>query len=39
MIGLEGRLAVSISAGTVTAGPGEIVYMPKAEAVTITTEC
>jgi ethanolamine utilization protein EutQ (cupin superfamily) len=38
MIVLEGRLAVSTSAGTVTAGPGEIVYMPKGEAVTITTE-
>lgn len=38
MIVLEGRLAVSTSAGTVAAGPGEIVYMPKGEAVTITTE-
>jgi len=38
MVVLEGRLAVSTSAGTVTAGPGEIVYMPKGEAVTITTE-
>jgi ethanolamine utilization protein EutQ (cupin superfamily) len=38
MIVLEGRLAVSTSAGTVGAGPGEIVYMPKGEAVTITTE-
>jgi ethanolamine utilization protein EutQ (cupin superfamily) len=35
MIILEGRLSVSTSAGTVTAGPGEIVYMPKGEAVTI----
>ena len=35
MIVLEGRLSVSTSAGTVTAGPGEIVYMPKGEAVTI----
>lgn len=38
MIVLEGRLAVSTSAGTVTAGAGEIIYMPKGEAVTITTE-
>jgi ethanolamine utilization protein EutQ (cupin superfamily) len=38
MIVIEGRLAVSTGAGTVTAGPGEIVYMPKGEAVTITTE-
>jgi ethanolamine utilization protein EutQ (cupin superfamily) len=35
MIVLEGRLSVSTDAGTVTAGPGEIVYMPKGEAVTI----
>jgi len=35
MIVLEGRLSVSSSAGTVSAGPGEIVYMPKGEAVTI----
>lgn len=35
MIVLEGRLSVSSGAGTVTAGPGEIVYMPKGEAVTI----
>lgn len=35
MIVLEGRLSVSSDAGTVTAGPGEIVYMPKREAVTI----
>lgn len=38
MIVLEGRLAVSTSSGTVPAGPGEIAYMPKGEAVTITTE-
>lgn len=38
MIVLEGRLAISTSAGTVMAGPGEIVYMPKGEAVTIATE-
>ncbi|HEX9952142.1 MAG TPA: AraC family ligand binding domain-containing protein [Rubricoccaceae bacterium] len=35
MVVLEGRLSVSTAAGTVTAGPGEIVYMPKGEAVTI----
>ncbi|WP_423604251.1 hypothetical protein [Sphingomonas sp. MS122] len=35
MIVLEGRLSVSGGAGTVTAGPGEIVHMPKGEAVTI----
>lgn len=35
MVVLEGRLSVSSRAGTVTAGPGEIVHMPKGEAVTI----
>ena len=35
MVVLEGRLSVSSDAGTVTAGPGEIVYMPKGETVTI----
>ena len=35
MVVLEGRLSVSSGAGMVTAGPGEIVYMPKGEAVTI----
>jgi len=35
MVVLEGRLSVSTGADTVTAGPGEIVYMPKGEAVTI----
>ena len=35
MIVLEGRLSVSTDAETVTAGPGEIVYMPKGEAVTL----
>lgn len=29
MVVLEGRLSVSSSAGVVTAGPGEIIYMPK----------
>ncbi|KQV29320.1 ethanolamine utilization protein [Rhizobium sp. Root1203] len=38
MIVLEGRIAVSMGAGTVEAGPGEIVYMPKGASVTITTE-
>lgn len=37
MIVLEGRLSVSIKAGTLTAGPGEIVYMPKGEVVTISS--
>jgi ethanolamine utilization protein EutQ (cupin superfamily) len=35
MVVLEGRLSVSTKAGTVTAGPGEIIYMPKGESVTI----
>ena len=35
MVVLEGRLSVSTDAGTVTAGPGEIVYMPKGELLTI----
>jgi ethanolamine utilization protein EutQ (cupin superfamily) len=35
MVVLEGRLSVSSEAGTVTAGPGEIVYMRKGSAVTI----
>ncbi|MBK1661559.1 ethanolamine utilization protein [Paracraurococcus ruber] len=35
MIVLEGMLTVSAAAATVTAGPGEIVYMPKGERVTI----
>jgi ethanolamine utilization protein EutQ (cupin superfamily) len=35
MVVLEGRLSVSTDAGTVTAGPGEIVYMPKGQSVTI----
>lgn len=38
MIVLDGRLSVSTSDGTVTAGPGDIVYMPKWQAVTIKTE-
>src|ERR671912_152671 len=35
MVVLEGRLSVTSGAGTVTAGPGEIVHMPKGERVTI----
>jgi ethanolamine utilization protein EutQ (cupin superfamily) len=35
MVILEGRLSVTSDAGTVTAGPGEIVYLPKGERVTI----
>ena len=35
MLVLEGRLSVSSRAGTVGAGPGEIVYMPKGETVSI----
>jgi ethanolamine utilization protein EutQ (cupin superfamily) len=35
MIILEGRMSVTSSDGTVDAGPGEIVYMPKGEQVTI----
>ena len=35
MVVLEGRLSLSTDAGTLTAGPGEIVHMPKGESVTI----
>jgi ethanolamine utilization protein EutQ (cupin superfamily) len=35
MVVLEGRLSVSTSEATLTAGPGEIVYMPKGESITI----
>ena len=35
MIILEGRLSVTTEAGTLTAGPGDIVHMPNGEAVTI----
>ena len=35
MIVLEGRISVSSDAGTVTAGPGEIIHMPKGASVTI----
>jgi ethanolamine utilization protein EutQ (cupin superfamily) len=35
MVVIEGKISVASAAGTVTAGPGEIVYMPKGEQVTI----
>ncbi|WP_375308255.1 AraC family ligand binding domain-containing protein [Bradyrhizobium sp. A11] len=35
MLVLEGKLSVASNGSTVTAGPGEIVYMPKGEKVTI----
>ena len=35
MVVLEGALAVSTDLSTVSAGPGEIVYMPKGTSVTI----
>jgi ethanolamine utilization protein EutQ (cupin superfamily) len=35
MIVLEGTLTVTSAGGSMTAGPGEIVYMPKGETVTI----
>ena len=35
MVVLEGGLSVSTDLGTVTAGPGDIVYMPKGTVVTI----
>lgn len=35
MIILEGSLSVSAESGAVTAGPGDIVHMPKGETVTI----
>jgi ethanolamine utilization protein EutQ (cupin superfamily) len=35
MIVLEGQLTVFSAGGSMTAGPGEIVYMPKGEKVTI----
>lgn len=35
MVVLEGRLSVSAKSGSVTAGPGEIVHMPKGQKVTI----
>ncbi|MGO7018612.1 ethanolamine utilization protein [Rhizobium leguminosarum] len=38
MIVLDGRITVSTADGSVTASRGEIIYMPKGESVTITTE-
>lgn len=35
MLVLEGKLSVTSDGSTVTAGPGEIVYMPKGETVII----
>ena len=35
MVILEGEISVSAENGTVTAGPGEIIYMPKGTPVTI----
>lgn len=35
MLVLEGKLSITSAGTTVTAGPGEIVYMPKGETVTI----
>lgn len=35
MVVLEGRLSVTTGAGLLTAGPGDIVHMPKGEVVTI----
>jgi ethanolamine utilization protein EutQ (cupin superfamily) len=35
MIVLEGSVSVTTDVGTVTAGPGEVVYMPKGDKVTI----
>jgi ethanolamine utilization protein EutQ (cupin superfamily) len=35
MVVLEGRLSVSANSGSVTAGPGEIIHMPKGQKVTI----
>lgn len=35
MVILEGQLSVETETGTITAGPGEIVHMPRGAAVTI----
>lgn len=35
MLVLEGQVSVTSEAGTATAGPGEIIYMPKGNRVTI----
>ena len=38
MVVLEGRVSVEADDETLTAGPGEIIYMPKGNAVTIRSE-
>jgi ethanolamine utilization protein EutQ (cupin superfamily) len=38
MLVVEGRLSVSSSTGSVSAGPGEIIYMPKGERVVIRSQ-
>ena len=38
MVVLAGQLEVTSAEGTVTAGPGEIVHMPKGERITIRTQ-
>ncbi|HEX2529685.1 MAG TPA: hypothetical protein VHL31_25775 [Geminicoccus sp.] len=35
MVVLEGRLSVSTASSKASAGPGEIIYMPKGQSVTI----
>ena len=35
MVVLKGNISVQSDAGTVTAGPGEVIYMPKGSAVNI----
>jgi len=35
MVVLEGQLSISTDGDTFTAGPGEVVYMPRGESVTI----
>lgn len=35
MVVLDGLISVTSAAGTLTAGPGEVVHMPKGETVTI----
>lgn len=35
MVVLDGLISVTSAAGTITAGPGEVVHMPKGETVTI----
>ena len=35
MVVVSGRLSVTTGAGEISAGPGEIIYMPQGERVTI----